>query len=135
MSHGLESAAALRVVEAIRSAFPEDASAVDARMTREGFETAEAPHIWVEYFSQKTTDALKGDASGTAEAHLRLLSQLLDTGDEATKRCIDVSYVESLMWDIKDENRKRAGWQLVPDNLRRLYVAMWGQQPFMRGES
>jgi hypothetical protein len=57
----------------------------------------------------------------------------LDRGDEATTRCIDVAYVESLMWDIKDDKLKQKGWKLIPTNLRALYVAMWGEQPFMKG--
>jgi len=67
-----------------------------------------------------------------ASRQLTLLSQLLAAGDEATARCIDVAYVESLMWDVKDPKMKREGWKLMPSNLRALYVQMWGQQSFMK---
>ena len=45
--------------------------------------------------------------------------------------CIDVGYVESLMWSL-DEKGRAWGWLLFPENLRRLYIEMWGKQPFMQ---
>lgn len=130
MSTHSESAAAVRIVEALRAAFPEQASQIDEALDREGFE--DAPHTWIERFSRSTTAAIKRGESSTAAAHLGLVSRLLATADEPTLRCIDVAYVESLMCDIKDEAIQRQGWKLVPQNLRRLYVAMWGPKPFMK---
>lgn len=115
----------------IRASFPDDASSIDERMTREGFDPNDAPYIWIEHFSQCTTDALIERNAARAEAHLKLLSRLLDAGDERTAKCIDVAYVETLMRGVEDQAIKKEGWKLVPANLRRLYIAMWGQQPFM----
>jgi hypothetical protein len=123
--------AAIRLVECIRRAFPDDARAVDARLHRDGFAIGDAPYMWVERFSQRTTDALKRDDFSTFTAHLALLSHLLVAADHATARCIDVAYVESLMWDIKDESQQRRGWRLIPANLQAQYVACWGKRPFM----
>ncbi len=122
--------AAARIVAAIRDSFPAEAEQIDAALDREGYE--DAPHIWVERFSQFTTDAIKRRDSSTAAAHLSLLARLLAEGDEPTLRCIDVAYVESLMWDVTDDKVKRDGWNLIPLNLRKLYVEMWGQRPFMQ---
>jgi hypothetical protein len=130
MSADPEHSAAVRIVEALRAAFPEQAAQIDGALDRDGYE--DAPHTWVERFSQFTTDAIKRGESSTAIAHLSLVSRLLAAGDEPTRRCIDVAYVESLMWDIKDERLKREGWKLVPENLRKLYVAMWGERSFMQ---
>ncbi|WP_425259160.1 DUF7674 family protein [Rubrivivax sp. RP6-9] len=130
MSANSEHAATVRIVEALRAAFPEQASRIDEALDREGYE--DAPHTWIERFSLSTTAAIKRGDSSTAVAHLSLVSRLLATGDESTSRCIDVAYVESLMWDIKDEKIQREGWKLVPQNLRRLYVGMWGEKPFMK---
>jgi len=47
-------------------------------------------------------------------------------------RCIDVAYVEALMWDVKDPKMKREGWKPIPENLCALYVQMWGRQAFMK---
>lgn len=104
---------------------------VDAILLRDGYEGAD--FIWVERFSQLTTDAIKGRDFIKAEAHFKLLSRLLAGGDEATTRCIDVAYVESLMWDVKDDKLKKHVWSLLPANLRSLYIGMWGEKPFMKG--
>ena len=125
--------AAQQLVEKIIAAFPDDAAWVNARMQSQGFEPKEAPYIWVEQFSQRTTDALKARDNAKAELHLKLMSNLFLTADVASAKCIDVAYVESLMWDMKDEEKKQ-GWLLIPQNLRNLYIEMWGNKPFM-GES
>jgi hypothetical protein len=133
MSIDPEYSAALRIVEALRAAFPEEAAQIDEALDRDCYE--DAPHTWVERFSQFTTDAIKRGESSAATAHLKLLSRLLAMGDEPTLCCIDVAYVESLMWDIEDEKVKAEGWKLVPENLRKLYVEMWGQRPFMQAKN
>ena len=119
---------ALGIVGAVRTAFPLEASSIDTALRHDGFELADAPHIWLERFSQLTTDALKQGEFARAAEHLRLISGLLDAGDEPTARCIDVAYVESLMWDIDDDELKRQGWKVIPGNLRSLYIAMWGNR-------
>jgi hypothetical protein len=131
MSSDAENLAAKQVVESIRRAFPKEAAQVDAIVQRDGFENAHC--IWVEHFSQLTTNAIRARDYEKSKARLILLSGVLSRGDSATKRCIDVAYVESLMWDIKDDKVKREGWKLIPENLRLLYVGMWGQRPFMKG--
>jgi hypothetical protein len=119
-----------RVVEAIRAAWPEEAALIDADMSRCGYENA--PHAWIERFSQFTTNAIGRGEFSTATRQLLLLSQLLAAGDEETAKCIDVAYVESLMWDVKDPEMKREGWKLMPENLRALYLQMWGKRAFMK---
>jgi hypothetical protein len=130
MSADPEHLAALQVVENVRAAFAVEAASVDAILEQQGCE--HAPHIWLERFSQFTTDAIKRGDLSTATKHLALLSRLVASGDEQISRCIDVAYVESLMWDIKDDRIKREGWKVIPENLRALYVAMWGHRPFMK---
>jgi hypothetical protein len=36
------------------------------------------------------------------------------------------------MWDIEDDTVRRRGWSVIPDNLKLLYIAMWGKRSFMR---
>ena len=119
-----------RIVESIRADWPEEAALIDADLFDCGYENA--PHIWIERFSQFTTNAIGRGEFSTASRQLDLLSRLLAAGGEETTKCIDVAYVESLMWDVKDPKLKREGWKLMPGNLRALYVQMWGQQPFMK---
>jgi len=119
-----------RVVDSIREAWPEEAALIDADLLASGYENA--PHVWIERFSQFTTNAIGRGEFTTASRQLELLSRLASEGDEATVQCIDVAYVESLMWDVKDQRMKREGWKLVPNNLRTLYIDMWGEQAFMK---
>ena len=132
MSYEADLRAGQRIVETVRSTFPCEAKPIDTRLRADYFDTEESPHVWLELFSQLTTDAIKVGEFSKASSHLKLLSALLTSADEPTRRCIDVAYVESLMWDIEDNEIKRKGWMLIPDNLQALYVAMWGEQPFMQ---
>ena len=58
------------------------------------------------------------------EKHLIFFSRQFDMGSESVKSCIDVSYVENLMWDLEIEDKKWA-WSLFPENLKTLYIDMW----------
>ena len=137
MSDETQQLSACRVVNAVRAAFLQEAASVDDAVVKDGFVVEDAPFIWLERFSQLTTNAIKSGDFGKAKAHLTLISCLVEAGDPHTERCIDVAYVESLMWDIKDDKLKNEGWRVIPENLKKLYVAMWGRQPFMEnpGES
>jgi hypothetical protein len=134
MADDAEDFAALQIVKAVRAAFPEEAAAADAMLFRDGYQE-EAYFTWLERFSQFTTDAIKRGEFHKAREHLSLLSSLLSRGDERSRQCIDVAYVESLMWDIRDQKLKSEGWKLIPPNLKALYVAMWGEQAFMKGKA
>lgn len=121
------------IVAEVRAAFPLDAAVIDRLMKQDYFDVDESPHIWLEHFSQHTTDAIVAADYAVAEAHLKFMSGLLEGADEETIRCIDVTYVESLLWDISDQKIKAKGWGLLPEKIRSLYVEMWGVQPFMSG--
>jgi hypothetical protein len=60
--------------------------------------------------------------------HLSFMSQLLQKADAAVREYIDVSYVESLMWNLDEETTEWA-WRLFPENLKSVYLAMWGEPP------
>lgn len=125
-----EQLAASKIVDAVRSAFLEEADAVDEILLKDGYDE-DAYFSWIEHFSQFTTDAIKRMDFDKASSHMSLFSRILSAGSEATIQCIDVAYVESLMWDIQDVNLKREGWKRMPSNLKRLYIATWGERPFM----
>src|SRR4051812_41559126 len=97
-----ESNAERGLVAAVRVAFPVEAASIDERMARDGFEPDQASHVWLEHFSQRTTDAMKAGDFAAAKAHLQLMSSLFEGGDAPARRCIDVAYVEALMWDVAD---------------------------------
>lgn len=78
-------------------------------------------------------DVLRYDKRGDARldetsvrAHLTFISQQLAKADDDMVRVIDVAYAENMMFGL-DVKTKRWAWPLVPANLKRLYVAMWGE--------
>ena len=119
-----------QVVRGVRAECPDEARLLDEVLLREGF--GPEPYEWLERFSQLTTDAIRLGRLDLAEHHLAVMAELLDRGGESARRVMDVAYVEPLMWDIRDESTKRAGWKLFPASIRGLYVAIWGEQQFMR---
>jgi hypothetical protein len=133
MSKNEDTQAARRIVKSIRLVFPEDAAAIDALLLQDGYEVSDFTYPWIDWFSQFTTDAIKKRDFLKAEKHLKLLSHLLEGGNAEITRCIDISYVEPLMWNIYDNELKKEGWKLFPINLRVLYLDMWEEQPFMKG--
>jgi hypothetical protein len=84
----------------------------------------------MEEFSNVTSDAIRRRNEDVARAHLEYISHLLDHADDKVKEYIDVYYVEVLMYDLDDES-KRVGWRLIPDNLKELYIGFWGQPKFL----
>jgi hypothetical protein len=58
------------------------------------------------------------------------MSHKLTNATNAEKEYIDVYYVESLLWDIKDSELRKWGWSLIPENLKELYIGVWGAQRF-----
>ncbi|MCA9233807.1 MAG: hypothetical protein KDA57_24435 [Planctomycetales bacterium] len=122
---------ALDMVASIRRAFPGESALIDDRLQHHGFSAEESPYRWVEEFSQLTTEAIEAREYSTAQGYLQFMSRALEGASTPTANCIDVYYVEALMWSTKDDRTLRAGWGIVPVNLRNLYVEMWGERPFM----
>ena len=81
-------------------------------------------------FSEVTSEAIRDRKERIARAHLDYVSGLLANGDDKVREYIDVYYVEVLMYDL-DDTSKKWGWSLVPENLRELYVGMWGRPKFL----
>ncbi len=131
MSDNTDNLAAQQIVTAVRAAFPQEAALADEMLVRDEYDE-DAYFIWLEHFSQFTTDAIKRLEFAKAQEHLNLFSRIVAGGNPAAVRCVDVAYVESLMWDIKDNQLKKQGWKLIPANLKALYIALWGEWPFMK---
>lgn len=113
-------------VQAIRNALPEAAQKTDHMMRGRGWDSDEgAEYIWVEALADVTNMYVRRRDQQEVEKHLRFFAVELDRRSDAVKNCIDVSYVENLMWDLKRED-KAWFWPRIPENLRKLYVAFWG---------
>lgn len=113
------------LVKLIRSYFPAASEKTDESMIRMGFEDeSEAYGIWVEAFANETNSLMRERRQTEVEKHLIFFERQFDMGSDSVKSCIDVSYVENLMWDLEIEDKKWA-WSLFPENLKLLYIDMW----------
>jgi len=121
-----DSLAGLR--QAIAKRFASAAAAADERLLKMGF-GPNAHIIWLEEFCRCTTNAIAAGEEEIVRAHLAFMSSQLSRGDEATRSAIGVAYVEPLLHELKSE-RKRWAWPLMPTNVKRLYVDMWGAPRF-----
>lgn len=115
----------------IRDKFPDVADRMDKWLNHLGLEPEDSMYTSMfEAFSQATTDAIKMRDEDTALKHLTYMSQKLINATTAVAEYIDVYYVESLLWDIKDNELRKWGWSLIPKNLQDLYIGVWGAQRF-----
>jgi len=80
-----EDLAAKAVVDSVRAAFAEESALVEDALNRDYYDE-DAYFAWMERFSQRTTDAIKGRDFIKAGEHLSLLSKILAEGNEHTLR-------------------------------------------------
>ncbi|WP_019865347.1 DUF7674 family protein [Methylovulum miyakonense] len=120
-----------KFIDEIRDKFPDVSIQIDKWMLRQGLEP-EDKWYWdmMEAFSQATTDAIKNSDEQLALSHLSFVSEKLKIASKIEEEFIDVYYVESLMWDIKDKEKLKWGWSLIPENLKELYKETWGEPDF-----
>ena len=85
----------------------------------------------MEAFSQTATDAIKRKDFDKAKAYMDYVSGRYIAGSESVKKFIDVYFVESLMWDIKDRKLLKHGWKLIPPELKKLYLNLWEAEPWL----
>lgn len=119
------SPAVLALAKAAIDRFPDEARLASERLANRHYEP-DAWHSWLEEFSQITTEAIRRRDEEQARAHLAFMSERLSTADEDVREVIDVAYTENLLWDL-NAAQKKWGWTLMPENLRALYRAMWGE--------
>ena len=117
-------------IKAIRKALPNAAEKTDAIMHERGFESdQEAEYLWVEALADVTNMYVHQRNQHEVGEQLRFFSEQFDLGTDTVKNCIDVSYVENLMWNLNVEDKKWV-WLQIPENLQRLHIAMWGIPSF-----
>ena len=59
---------------------------------------------------------------------LEFISTQYSTGGEEEKNCIDVAFTENLFWEVPSIKAKDY-WQLLPENLKELYVSFHWREP------
>jgi hypothetical protein len=125
----------INLLDAIYSEFPEVGEDLDRTLKDhwdyEPHEKHEMCTGLVERFSQLTTDAISEGNEKVARKHLQFMESQFLSGGENCREMIDVYYVESLLWNISNPEKKRWGWSLIPKPLQELYIKLWGPREFM----
>lgn len=113
---------------AVMRQFPASAVAM-RRVARERRSVAISTTDMLEAFAADTRRRLRAGDHELAGRHLAFMAGRLSRADAAEREYIDVYYTEGLLFDLAPRER-RAMWALMPESLRRLYVAMWGPPAF-----
>lgn len=117
-------------LRAIRLALPDAAVRTDEIMCEHGLDSHEnAEYLWVEALADVTNRQIRQRNQKKVTTQLLFLSEQFEHGTDTVKNCIEVSYVENLMWNLNSEDKKWA-WPQIPENFQRLYIAMWDQPIF-----
>ncbi len=110
----------------IRSQFPLASTRTDQLMVERGFEIEnDLFYLWIEALADVTNEFIQQKSESEIRCLFAFFSRRFDTENEKIKNCIEVSYVENLMFDAGNADAEWA-WPYLPENLKRLYVAMWG---------
>jgi hypothetical protein len=113
-------------VARLRERFPEEASRTDDWLRERGWEELEdSPHIWVEAFADRTTEAARAMNWSLVQEHSEFLATEFRNGTEAIRHLVDVCYAEPLMWDL-DSRTKVLAWPHIAKEVRELHEQMWG---------
>jgi hypothetical protein len=116
------------VVRRIRQRFPEEARRTDEWQTDRGWEELEleeAPHIWIEVFADRTTEAARAANWSAVKDHTEFMAAEYRSGSDSVKKLVDVAYAENLMWNLED-SAKVVAWPYVDKVVQDLYERMWG---------
>ena len=88
-----------------------------------------SPAKMFEQFFELTNRAMRNGDEATLTKHLAYISRKLSTAQGVCFEMIDVYYVESLMWNVDPKESKWA-WGHFPQNIKDLYIKMWGEPRF-----
>jgi hypothetical protein len=117
-------------IRRIRHRFPEEAKQTDQWHMDRGWEEVEleeAPHLWLEAFADRTTEAARASNWTAVAAHTEFMAAEYVTGADPVKKLVDVAYAENLMWNLED-SAKIVAWPYVAQVVQKLYERMWGTQ-------
>jgi hypothetical protein len=117
-------ASVIALKQAIAARFPDDAARADACIAGLN-QPADDAGAWIEQFAQLTTNAMHRMEERTVRAHLDFISARAQGADAGELEAIDVHYVEHLLLELRHQEKQWA-WTLMPEILRRMYIAMWG---------
>ena len=118
-----------QVVRRLRKRFPEEARRTDDWQMERGWERPEldeAPHLWVEAFADRTSEAARAGNWSAVTDHTEFMAAEYRNGADAVRNLVDVAYAENLMWDVED-SVKIVTWPHLAPVVQDLYERMWGR--------
>ncbi|MCQ3829159.1 hypothetical protein HXX02_06855 [Microbulbifer elongatus] len=86
-------------------------------------------YSWFESLANTLNSEMKKKvAADNYQALLKTISTEYDRGESGVMNAIDVAFVENLFWQVKIDDAQPY-WEVMPENLKELYVGFHGQEP------
>jgi hypothetical protein len=124
-----ETDAAKEFVAQVRINLTEFAERTDRLMILRGFEREELvdmPHIWLETAADVTNEDIAARDEAQLVSQVNYIAAALERGDEMLCKALDCTYVETLLWNVKDPSVRAWAWGLFPGIVRHYFERMWG---------
>jgi hypothetical protein len=116
---------ALGLIGRIRARFPSESAKTDEWVIARFGSLEDMPHVWVEAFADRTSDAIRARDARLVMEHTEFLSAQYRHGSEHVRQLVDVAYAENLMWNM-DGASKVWAWSHISPTVKDLYEQMWG---------
>ncbi|WP_444884626.1 DUF7674 family protein [Microbulbifer sp. PSTR4-B] len=92
-------------------------------------QTEFSSYSWFESLANALNSEMKKKvAADNYQALLETISSEYEHGESGIMKAIDVAFVENLFWQVNSDNA-RPYWEVMPKNLKGLYVGFHGQAP------
>ncbi|WP_444902864.1 hypothetical protein ACJJH9_06860 [Microbulbifer sp. DLAB2-AF] len=92
-------------------------------------QTEFSSYSWFESLANALNSEMKKKvAADNYQALLEIISSEYEHGESGIMKAIDVAFVENLFWQVNSDNA-RPYWEVMPKNLKGLYVGFHGQAP------
>ncbi|WP_426341068.1 DUF7674 family protein [Pseudoduganella sp. S-14] len=116
---------------AVRERFPTLAQKTDRKYLKDWGEqpSEQDAYGWFQFVANTLNDEMRREAylPESAEAFL-FIAHVFASASEEVRRCIDVSFVENLFWQVPPA-KAAAYWKKLPLQLQALYVDFHSKPP------
>ncbi len=113
----------------MRTGLAEFAERADDLMLLRGFDREDLVDmtlIWLETAVDVTNQDIASRNEAGIVAQVGFVAAALERGDAMLCKALDCTYVESLLWNIRDPGLREWAWGLFPDVVRHCCERMWG---------
>lgn len=88
------------------------------------------PYSVLEFLADWCAGLIVSDEEKTSQAILTWLSNEYEHANIEIRHLIDTHFVMQWMWNIKDVQLLKKGWEIMPKNLQALYLLTWDDPPY-----